>query len=186
MWNGITMTSNNGWKTNNKGSEVAGATISGGTIWLRTKANILPKEQPGTFQYSSDGVDFTNLGNSVTLINNQVFFMGWRYGIFNFATKSLGGSVMVRSFAIDGTPQNSAPVGSDSSSTLASITSSTSISASSTRTSSTSTGGSAPCQTLYGQCGGRDWSGAKCCAQGTCTVSNECRYLIDGSRASLY
>ena len=44
-------------------------------------------------------------------------------------------------------------------------------------TTSTSTGGgtnpTGTCQSLYGQCGGNGWTGAKCCAQGTCKVSNE-------------
>ncbi|KAK6834033.1 hypothetical protein PG987_008727 [Apiospora arundinis] len=29
------------------------------------------------------------------------------------------------------------------------------------------------CQALYAQCGGQGWSGATCCSQGTCKVSNE-------------
>ncbi|KAH9437289.1 hypothetical protein MCOR02_000943 [Pyricularia oryzae] len=32
---------------------------------------------------------------------------------------------------------------------------------------------SGSCAPLYGQCGGQDWSGAKCCSQGTCKVSNQ-------------
>lgn len=31
----------------------------------------------------------------------------------------------------------------------------------------------AACAARWGQCGGRDWTGPKCCAQGTCQVSNE-------------
>ncbi|KAL5867503.1 hypothetical protein ACKVWC_011392 [Pyricularia oryzae] len=29
------------------------------------------------------------------------------------------------------------------------------------------------CAPLYGQCGGQDWTGAKCCSQRTCKVSNQ-------------
>ena len=29
------------------------------------------------------------------------------------------------------------------------------------------------CQALYAQCGGSGWTGATCCSQGTCKVSNE-------------
>jgi hypothetical protein len=29
------------------------------------------------------------------------------------------------------------------------------------------------CAPLWGQCGGRDYTGPKCCAQGSCKVSNE-------------
>lgn len=34
---------------------------------------------------------------------------------------------------------------------------------------------SGSCAPLYGQCGGQDWTGAKCCSQGTCKVSNQCK-----------
>ena len=107
MWNNIALSSN-GWKTSNKGAQVATASISGGTIWLRTKVNILPSMQQGTFQYSTDRTNFVNLGNAVTVVNKEIFFMGWRYGIFNYATKARGGSITVRSFTIDGTMLNSA------------------------------------------------------------------------------
>ncbi|ORY12458.1 glycosyl hydrolase [Clohesyomyces aquaticus] len=90
MTNNISMNSN-GWKTDNKGTQIASASISGGSIWLRTKVNVLPRAQQGTFQYSTDGVNFVNR---------------WRYGVFNYATKAKGGSVTMRSFAIDGTMQN--------------------------------------------------------------------------------
>jgi hypothetical protein len=50
--------------------------------------------------------------------------------------------------------------------------------ATSTAASSTTGGGQQPtsnpsCATLYGQCGGEGWAGAKCCTQGTCKVSNQ-------------
>jgi len=112
MWNGVTL-SENGWKPKSIGAQVASANISsssggggGGSIWLRTKVNVLPGTQQGTFQYSTDGTTFVNLGNAVTIVNDKIFFMGWRYGVFNFATKARGGSVMVRSFSIDGTMMN--------------------------------------------------------------------------------
>ncbi|CAI6332063.1 unnamed protein product [Periconia digitata] len=34
-------------------------------------------------------------------------------------------------------------------------------------------GGNAGCAALYGQCGGKDFTGAKCCAQGSCKATNE-------------
>ena len=32
------------------------------------------------------------------------------------------------------------------------------------------------CASLYGQCGGNGFSGPKCCSQGTCKFSNDCKY----------
>lgn len=102
MVNGITMTNNNGWHTDNLGSEIASETISGGTIWLRTTVGVMPPEDVGTFAYSTDGQNFQPLGNEVVLFNREVFFMGWRYGIFNYATTAVGGRVTIRSWTLDG------------------------------------------------------------------------------------
>ena len=38
------------------------------------------------------------LGPSFVLNNQWEFFMGYRFGIFNYATQALGGAVTVRSF----------------------------------------------------------------------------------------
>lgn len=34
------------------------------------------------------------------------------------------------------------------------------------------------CQTLWGQCGGIGWNGARCCQQGTCKFGNDCKFDI--------
>jgi hypothetical protein len=119
MWNDITLSDGNGWKPKSPGSQVASAAVGSGSgsgggqqnIWLRANVNVLPGTQKGTFQYSTDGTTFVNLGNAVTIVNDKVFFMGWRYGVFNFATKARGGSVTLRSFTIDGTMMNSVQPG---------------------------------------------------------------------------
>jgi hypothetical protein len=98
MTNGLTM-STNGWTTTGTGSEQAGATVSGGTVWLRATANIQPGSgRTATFSYSTNGSTFTNLGPAFTLNNDWQFFMGYRFGIFNYATQALGGSVTVNRF----------------------------------------------------------------------------------------
>ncbi|NUT97839.1 MAG: family 43 glycosylhydrolase [Saccharothrix sp.] len=97
MTNGLSMDGN--WNTTSTGSEVAGAAVSGGRIWLRAKADIRPGSgRQATFSYSTDGVNFTSLGSALTLNNAWQFFMGYRFGIFNHATQALGGSVTVRKF----------------------------------------------------------------------------------------
>ncbi|KAH8653147.1 putative xylosidase/glycosyl hydrolase [Tricladium varicosporioides] len=99
FWSGLTMTST--WATASTGSEVAGATITGGKIWLRIYADIHPGAgKQGRFYYSTNGQTFTQLGN-LTMNNQWQFFMGYRYAIFNYATKALGGSVKVNSFTVN-------------------------------------------------------------------------------------
>jgi len=42
----------------------------------------------------------TTLGPAFTLNNDWQFFMGYRFGVFNYATSALGGSVIVNQFAV--------------------------------------------------------------------------------------
>ena len=97
MVNGLTM--DGSWNTTGTGSVAAAATVSGGRLWLRATADIRPGSgRQARFSYSTDGVNFTALGPAFTLNNAWQFFMGYRYGVFNYATRSLGGAVTVRSF----------------------------------------------------------------------------------------
>jgi hypothetical protein len=99
MTNGLSM--NSSWATTGTGSEAAGATISGGKIWLRVNADIRPGSgRQAKFSYSTDGTTFTALGPAFTLNNEWQFFMGYRFGVFNYATQALGGSVAVNRFTI--------------------------------------------------------------------------------------
>ena len=99
MVNNLTMDAR--WNTVGMGTEVAGANVSGSKIWLRIAADIRPgANRQGRFFYSTDGTQFTQLGTAFTLKNAWEFFMGYRYGIFNYATQALGGSVKVASFTL--------------------------------------------------------------------------------------
>ncbi|MFI2271246.1 MULTISPECIES: RICIN domain-containing protein [Catenuloplanes] len=100
MTSGLTM-STNGWTTTGTGTEQAGATITGGRIWLRVTADIRPGAgRTATFSYSTNGTTFTTLGPAFTLNNNWQFFMGYRFGVFNYATSALGGAVTVNRFQV--------------------------------------------------------------------------------------
>ncbi|MFI7679313.1 RICIN domain-containing protein [Actinophytocola sp. NPDC049390] len=97
MTNGLSM--DGSWNTTSTGTEIASAAVSGGRIWLRANADIRPGSgRQARFSYSTDGTTFTALGNALTLNNTWQFFMGYRFGIFNHATQSLGGAVTVRRF----------------------------------------------------------------------------------------
>ena len=98
---GLTMDSN--WNTASTGSEMAGVNLPAGTtrVWLRATADISPTGKAASFLYSTDGTTFNNIGNSYGLNTTWEFFMGYRYGIFNYATSALGGSVKVSSFDME-------------------------------------------------------------------------------------
>ncbi|WP_433364417.1 family 43 glycosylhydrolase [Actinoplanes sp. CA-142083] len=100
MTGGLTM-STSGWTTTGTGAEQAGAAVSGGKIWLRVSANIQPGSgRTATFSYSTNGSTFSPLGPAFTLSSDWQFFMGYRFGVFNYATSALGGSVTVNQFAV--------------------------------------------------------------------------------------
>jgi beta-xylosidase len=99
MTNNLTM--NSSWNTTGTGTEVASAPVAGGRVWLRANADIRPGAgRLGRFSYSTDGVNFTALGSGFAMNNAWQFFMGYRFGIFNYATQALGGAVTVRQFQL--------------------------------------------------------------------------------------
>lgn len=89
------------WNTTSNGTVIAttSKTPTDMTLWLRAS---LDARASGTyaanFSYSIDGQEFTQLGGPYTMWTNWAYFMGYRFGIFNYATKQLGGSVRVMSF----------------------------------------------------------------------------------------
>lgn len=100
MTNGVNM--NTSWTTTSKGTEVASADVSGGKIWLRVEADVRTNNggARARFFYSTDGTQFTSLGNTLNMNKDWQYFLGYRFGIFNYATQSLGGSVTVASFEV--------------------------------------------------------------------------------------
>jgi hypothetical protein len=82
------------------GNEIASVGFSGDQVWLRATADIRPTVATGQFAYSLDGVTFTDLGGDYSLNATWEFFMGYRYGIFNFATVALEGSITLRQFVL--------------------------------------------------------------------------------------
>jgi hypothetical protein len=54
----------------------------------------------GTFSWSADGETFEQLGTPYEMNSTYFFFIGYRFGILNYATEELGGSVTVKSFDI--------------------------------------------------------------------------------------
>ncbi|KAF2850209.1 glycoside hydrolase family 43 protein [Plenodomus tracheiphilus IPT5] len=96
------------WTTNSTGKIVSsGPSFAADTaaLWLRIQADITPAfgtsiARQSTFWYSTDGQKFTQLGPSFSMTNTWQFFTGYRFGVFNFATKALGGQVAVKGFEL--------------------------------------------------------------------------------------
>jgi beta-xylosidase len=107
--NGLSLDQNNNWVTKSAGNVAAtGPTLAAGTtdLYLRVQADITPAfsgtsvQRTTTFSYSTDGNTYTTLGSPFPMTNAWQFFTGYRYAVFNFATKALGGQIGVKSFTM--------------------------------------------------------------------------------------
>lgn len=88
------------WSTISTGTIGASLPLNGTKkLWLRTEIDARASgTKQAKFYYSADGSSFTQLGGAGNLTVDWSYFMGYRFGIFNYATKALGGSVKVTSF----------------------------------------------------------------------------------------
>jgi beta-xylosidase len=87
------------WATTSTGTVTATAPITVSKVWFRVAMDARASgPKTAQFSYSLDGTTFTKLGAATTLSSGWEIFMGYRYGIFNCATKALGGSVKVTEF----------------------------------------------------------------------------------------
>lgn len=90
------------WKWVSDGSVFASTSLARDQVWLRIKADLRPvlcdgherQSRHATFEYSYDGVTFTQLGPVHVLTKSMAGFVGHRFGLFNFATKALGGVLL--------------------------------------------------------------------------------------------
>jgi beta-xylosidase len=100
MTNGIDM--NTSWTTTSTGTEVDDAEVTGSKVWLRAEANVRTDNGGGQarFFYSTDGTTFTPLGNTLNMNKSWEYFLGYRFGLFNYATKALGGSIEIAAFSV--------------------------------------------------------------------------------------
>ena len=66
------------------------------TVWVRVEADFSNQQDRATFYYSTDGKTFQQLGTDFHMqFDYKRFFMGTRFAIFNYATKTLGGYIDV-------------------------------------------------------------------------------------------
>jgi beta-xylosidase len=71
-------------------------------IWFRQELDArVTGTRDANFFYSLDGEEFTQLGGTYTLYSGWLWFMAYRFGIFNFATTALGGSITVNSLTVE-------------------------------------------------------------------------------------
>jgi beta-xylosidase len=72
-------------------TQVATAALSGDKIFLRIDMDFTSRTDKATFFYSTDSVTWNALGNALQMSYDIPHFMGYRFALFNYATKSAGG-----------------------------------------------------------------------------------------------
>lgn len=60
-------------------------------VYLKAECDFTNKKDIANFFYSLDGKEWTSIGSSLKMAYTIPHFMGYRFGLFNYATKSTGG-----------------------------------------------------------------------------------------------
>jgi uncharacterized protein YjdB len=87
----------------NKGTEVKSVSIDKdiNIIYLKAECDFKNRIDKGYFYYSLDGVNWTAIGDVISLPYTIPHFMGYRFALFNYATKTTGGYVDFDYFRVD-------------------------------------------------------------------------------------
>ncbi|HLN22196.1 MAG TPA: glycoside hydrolase 43 family protein [Bacteroidales bacterium] len=70
-------------------------------VYLRADCNFKDLADVAEFYYSLDGKSWKKIGNQLKMEYSMPHFMGYRYGLFNYGTKTAGGYVDFDWFHID-------------------------------------------------------------------------------------
>jgi beta-xylosidase len=61
------------------------------TIYLKAECNFTDRKDVANFFYSLDGKNWTAFGTQLKMAYTLPHFMGYRFALFNYATKNTGG-----------------------------------------------------------------------------------------------
>ena len=67
--------------------------LAGSIVYLKADCNFRDKTDKAYFYYSIDGKSWTQIGSELKMAYTIPHFMGYRFGLFNYATKAPGGYV---------------------------------------------------------------------------------------------
>lgn len=77
--------------TSGTAKEAASVALNQENVWLRIDMNYVNQTDKATFYYSLDGTNWKEFGNTIKMEYTLSHFMGYRYGLFSFGTKSTNG-----------------------------------------------------------------------------------------------
>lgn len=71
--------------------EVARVPVAAQTVHLKAECDFQNRKDQARFYYSLDGQKWTVIGSELKMSYTIPHFMGYRFGLFNYATKEIGG-----------------------------------------------------------------------------------------------
>lgn len=81
--------------------EIASVALNQDKVYFKAECDFKNKADKGKFYYSLDGKNWIGIGNTIKLPYTLPHFMGYRFGLFNYATKNVGGYADFDYFHID-------------------------------------------------------------------------------------
>jgi beta-xylosidase len=85
--------------------EVESVLLTQDKVYFKAACDFKDKADTGRFFYSLDGQKWISIGNAIKLPYTIPHFMGYRFGLFNYATKNKGGYVDFDYFNMEGQTQ---------------------------------------------------------------------------------
>lgn len=76
---------------NDRPEEIESLPLQQNMVYLRAECNFTEMQDTAHFYYSLDGKKWIQLGNQLKMSYTLPHFMGYRFGLFNYATKKTGG-----------------------------------------------------------------------------------------------
>jgi len=77
----------------NKPVEIESVPLNQKIVYLKAECDFTDKADVANFFYSLDGKTWTKIGSQLKMAYDMPHFMGYRFGLFNYSTKSPGGFV---------------------------------------------------------------------------------------------
>lgn len=84
-----------------KSKELERIPLSQHVVYLKAECNFKDKADIAEFFYSLDGKSWKRIGSQLKMAYTLPHFMGYRFGLFNYSTKSIGGFVDFDFFRIE-------------------------------------------------------------------------------------
>ena len=84
-----------------KPEEMQSLPLTQNVVYFKAECDFRNKKDSADFYYSLNGKEWTPIGTPLKMTYSLAHFMGYRFGLFNYATKNVGGYVDYDFFRID-------------------------------------------------------------------------------------